>query len=53
MGKGGQARKNVEDRVERGREQIYDVFGLASKAELQRINRKLNLISKKLNELTR
>ena len=46
-------RKDIEDRVERGREQIYDVIGLASKAEIQRLNRKLNTVTKKVNELAK
>ncbi len=49
----GQVRKDIEERVERGREQIYDAFGLASKADVQRINRKLNTISKKVSELAK
>ncbi len=48
-----QVRKDIGGRVERGREQIYDAFGLASKAEVQRINRKLNTIVKKVNELAK
>ncbi len=46
-------RKGLEERVERGRDQIYDAFGLASKAEIQRINRKLSTISKKVNDLAK
>ncbi len=46
-------RKDLEERVERGRDQIYDAFGLASKAEIQRINRKLSTISKKVNDLAK
>ena len=48
-----QVRKDIEDRVERGRDQIYDAFGLASKAEVQRISRKLNTITKKVNEIAK
>jgi len=46
-------RKDVEDQVERGRAQIYDAFGVASKSEIDKINRKLTTISKKLNELAK
>jgi len=46
-------RKDVGERVERGRDQLYGVFGLASKAEVQKLNRKLNSISKKVNELAK
>ena len=48
-----QVRKDVEEQVETRREQVYDVFGIASKAEVDRLNRKLNAISKKLNELAK
>lgn len=48
-----QVRTDLEDQIERTRGQVYDVFGIASKAELEKLNRKLNAISRKLNELTR
>ncbi len=46
-------RREVETQVERGRATIFDVFGIATKSEIDKINRKLNTISKKLNELAK
>ena len=46
-------RKDVEEQVEQRREQFYEAFGIASKSEVDRLNRKLNTISKKLNELAK
>ncbi len=48
-----QARKDVEDQVERAREAIYDVFGIASKSDVDRLSRKLSSISRKLNDLAK
>ena len=48
-----EVRKDLGGRVERGRDQLYGVFGLASRAEVQKLNRKLNSISKKVNELAK
>ena len=48
-----QVRKDVEEQVDRARSQFFEAFGIASKSELDRINRKLNTISKRLNELTK
>ncbi len=46
------ARKDLESRVESGRSQIYDVFGIASKHEIEKLNKRLNKISKQLTELS-
>ena len=46
-----QAVKDVEDVVDRTRTTMYDAFGLASKTDVDKLNRKLNKISKQLNEL--
>jgi uncharacterized protein YukE len=46
-------RKDVEEQVETTRNQVYDAVGIASKSEVEKLNRKLNAISKKLNELAR
>ena len=46
-------RKDIEHQLDKTRSQVCDVFGIASKSELEKINRKLNTISKKLNELSR
>ncbi len=39
-------------RGRRGRTQLFEVFGIASKSEIDKINRKLNKLSKKLNEFS-
>ena len=46
------ARKDLESRVESSRSQIYDVFGIASKHEIEKLNKRLNKISKQLTELS-
>ena len=51
--RGEQVRKDLEEHVDRGRSQLYEVFGIASKSEIQKLSRKLNTLSKKLSELTR
>ena len=48
-----QVRKDIEEQVEQRRSQLYDAFGIASKSEIQKLNRKLKTISKKLNELAK
>ncbi|MEE9280552.1 MAG: hypothetical protein V3V67_10290 [Myxococcota bacterium] len=48
-----QVRKDIEEQVEQRRGQLYDAFGIASRSEIQKLDRKLNTISKKLNELAR
>jgi polyhydroxyalkanoate synthesis regulator phasin len=48
-----QLRKDVEDQVGRGRAQIYDVFGLATKADIDRLTRKVNQLNRRLNELAK
>ena len=47
-----QTRKDFESQVGKTRDQVYDTFGIASKAEIQKLSKKLNAISKKLNELS-
>ncbi len=51
--RGEQVRKDLEEQVDRGRAQLYEVFGIASKSEIQKLSRKLNTLSKKLHELAR
>jgi hypothetical protein len=46
------ATKDLGERVETGRSQIYDVFGIASKHEIEKLNKRLNKISKQLTELS-
>ncbi len=48
-----QLRKDLEDQLGRGRAQIYGVFGLASKADIERLNRKINQLNRRLNELAK
>ncbi len=36
-----------------GRAQIYDAVGIASKSEIDKLHRKLNTITRKLNEISR
>jgi hypothetical protein len=45
-------RKDLEERVDSGRSQIYDVFGIASKHEIEKLNKRLNKISKQISELS-
>jgi len=45
-------RKEVETRVEEGRSQIYDVFGIASKQEIKKLHKRLNKISKQIADLS-
>jgi uncharacterized protein YukE len=46
-------RRDVEHQFDRGRQQVYETFGLATKADVDRLNRKLNQIARKLNEITK
>ena len=46
------ARKDLEERVDVTRSQIYDVFGIASKHEIEKLNKRMNKISKQLTELS-
>ena len=47
------ARKDVGDAVEKARDQVMEVFGLATKSDIERLSRKLNTLSKKVNELSK
>src|SRR5215510_9398476 len=40
-----QTYKDLGERAEETRSQIYDVFGIASKAEIDKLNKRLNKIS--------
>ncbi len=44
--------KDIGSRVEETRSQIYDVFGIASKAEIEKLNKRLNKISKQIHDLS-
>ncbi len=46
-----QVRRDIEDRVDRRRIQLYETFGIATKSDIQKLNRKLNALSKRLNEI--
>lgn len=43
--------KDVQNQIESGVESVLAVFQIASKADIQRVDRKLNRIAKKLKEL--
>jgi hypothetical protein len=45
--------KDLVDQVDQARSQLYDVIGVASKSEVDKINKKLSAISKKLNDLAK
>jgi chromosome segregation ATPase len=47
-----QARKDIETRVDETRSQIYNVFGIASKSEVEKLHRRLNKISKQIHDLS-
>ena len=48
-----QVAEDVEFEVDRRRGLLYDSFGLATKDEVAKLNKKLNAIAKKLNQLTK
>ena len=48
-----QVAEDVEFEVDRGRTRLYDAVGIATKDEVSKLNKKLNAIAKKLNQLTR
>ena len=48
-----QVRKDVEDTIEKTRSQVFGAFGLATKDDIAKLNRKLTTISKKISELSR
>ena len=43
--------KDVQSQIESGLESVLSIFQIASKADIRRVDRKLNRISKKLKEL--
>ena len=47
------ARKTLEDRVEGAKSGLCDTFGLATKDDVAKLSKKLNSVSRKLNELTK
>jgi flagellar biosynthesis chaperone FliJ len=48
-----QARKDLEEQATRARSQVYQAFGLATKSEVDKLHRKLNAVSRKVNELAK
>ncbi|HTO51955.1 MAG TPA: phasin family protein [Myxococcota bacterium] len=47
-----QGYKDLGSRVDETRTQIYDVFGIASKAEVDKLHKRLNKISKQIADLS-
>jgi polyhydroxyalkanoate synthesis regulator phasin len=47
-----QGYKDLGSRVDEARSQIYDVFGIASKSEVEKLHRRLNKISKQIHDLS-
>jgi polyhydroxyalkanoate synthesis regulator phasin len=47
-----QGYKDLGSRVDETRTQIYDVFGIASKAEVDKLHKRLNKISKQISDLS-
>ncbi|MFQ5699244.1 MAG: hypothetical protein ACE5IL_13285 [Myxococcota bacterium] len=46
-----QVRKDLDRQVEDARSQVLGAFGLATQADIERLNRKLNAISKRVSEI--
>jgi len=47
------ARKDWEEQIDKARSSVYDVFGLATKSDIDKLNKKLNTISRKLTDLAK
>ena len=47
-----QGYKDIGSRVDETRSQIYDVFGIASKSEIEKLHKRLNKISKQIHDLS-
>lgn len=48
-----QARGEWEEQVDKARSSVYELFGVATKSDVEKLSRKLNTLSRKLNELTK
>jgi len=48
-----QVRKDWEEQISSARSSVYDVFGLATKSDIDKLNKKLNTISRKLTDLAK
>ena len=48
-----QAGRDLQTQVEQSREQIFGVFGIASKAEVEKLHRKLAQVAKRLNDIAK
>ncbi len=48
-----QVREDIESEVDKRRAQVYEVFGVATKDDVDKIYKKLKAISKKLDQLSK
>ena len=48
-----QARKDWEGQIDKARASVYDLFGIATKSDIDKLNKKLNTISRKLTDLSK
>ena len=46
-----QVRGEWEEQVDKARSAVYELFGVATKSDIEKLSRKLNTLSRKLNEL--
>lgn len=46
-----QVRKEIGEQFDRRWVRLYETFGIATKSDIQKLNRKLNALSKRLNEI--
>jgi chromosome segregation ATPase len=46
-----QVRRDIGEQFDQRRSQLYETFGIATKSDIQKLNRKLNALSKRLNEI--
>jgi uncharacterized coiled-coil protein SlyX len=48
-----QARGEWEEQVDKARSSVYELFGVATKSDVEKLSRKLNTLSRKLSELSK
>lgn len=48
-----QVREDIESEVDKRRAQVYEVFGVATRDDVDKIHKKLKAISKKLDQLSK
>jgi tetrahydromethanopterin S-methyltransferase subunit G len=46
-------RDDWEDQVDQARGRLYQVFGLATRSDIEKLNKKLNSISRKLSDIAK